>query len=40
LPHMISNYANISIIMLNPHMTSIDRKGPITSGFEPLVFYQ
>jgi hypothetical protein len=23
-----------------PHRTSIDRKGPIVSGFQPLVFYQ
>jgi hypothetical protein len=23
-----------------PHRTSIDRKGPITSGFQPLVFYR
>jgi hypothetical protein len=23
-----------------PHRTSIDRKGPITSGFQPLIFYR
>jgi hypothetical protein len=23
-----------------PHRTTIDRKGPIASGFEPLIFYQ
>jgi hypothetical protein len=23
-----------------PHMTSIDRKGPIASGFQPLVVYR
>jgi hypothetical protein len=23
-----------------PHSTSIDRRGPITSGFQPLVFYR
>jgi hypothetical protein len=23
-----------------PHKTSIDKKGPITSGFQPLVFYR
>jgi hypothetical protein len=26
--------------LAKPHMTSIDRKGPIVSGFQPLVFYQ
>jgi hypothetical protein len=26
--------------LLNPHRTSIDIKGPITSGFRPLVFYR
>ncbi len=26
--------------LAKPHRTSIDRKGPITSGFEPLVFYR
>jgi hypothetical protein len=26
--------------LAKPHRTSIDRKGPITSGFQPLVFYQ
>jgi hypothetical protein len=25
--------------LAKPHRTSIDRKGPITSGFQPLVFY-
>jgi hypothetical protein len=28
-----------SIILLKPHRISIDRKGPIASGFQPLVFY-
>jgi hypothetical protein len=36
-PHPVSNYATTSIILLNPHRTSIDRKGPITSRFQPLV---
>jgi hypothetical protein len=31
--------STFSIILLNPQRTSIDRKGPITSGFQPLVFY-
>jgi hypothetical protein len=26
--------------LAKPHRTSIDRKGPITSGFQPLVFYR
>jgi hypothetical protein len=26
--------------LAKPHRTSIDRKGPIVSGFQPLVFYQ
>jgi hypothetical protein len=26
--------------LAKPHRTSIDRKGPIASGFHPLVFYQ
>jgi hypothetical protein len=26
--------------LAKPHMTSIDRKGPITSGFKPLVIYR
>jgi hypothetical protein len=26
--------------LAKPHRTSIDRKGPITSRFQPLVFYQ
>jgi hypothetical protein len=26
--------------LAKPHRTSIDRKGPITSGFKPLVFYR
>jgi hypothetical protein len=26
--------------LAKPHMTSIDRKGPIMSGFQPLVFYR
>jgi hypothetical protein len=26
--------------LAKPHRTSIDRKGPITSGFHPLVFYR
>jgi hypothetical protein len=26
--------------LAKPHMTSIDRKGPITSRFQPLVFYR
>ncbi len=26
--------------LAKPHRISIDRKGPITSGFEPLVFYR
>jgi hypothetical protein len=26
--------------LAKPHRTSIDRKGPIASGFEPLVFYR
>jgi hypothetical protein len=26
--------------LAKPHKTSIDRKGPITSGFQPLVFYR
>jgi hypothetical protein len=25
--------------LAKPHRTSIDRKGPITSGFQPLIFY-
>jgi hypothetical protein len=25
--------------LAEPHRTSIDRKGPITSGFQPLIFY-
>jgi hypothetical protein len=27
-------------LLVKPHRTSIDRKGPITSGFQPLVFYR
>jgi hypothetical protein len=26
--------------LAKPHRTSIERKGPITSGFQPLVFYR
>jgi hypothetical protein len=26
--------------LAKPHMTSIDRKGPTASGFQPLVFYR
>jgi hypothetical protein len=26
--------------LAKPHRTSIDRKGPITSGFQPLVFFR
>jgi hypothetical protein len=26
--------------LAKPHRTSIDRKGPITSGFQPLIFYR
>jgi hypothetical protein len=26
--------------LAKPHRTSIDRNGPITSGFQPLVFYR
>jgi hypothetical protein len=26
--------------LAKPHRTSIDRKGPIASGFQPLVFYR
>jgi hypothetical protein len=26
--------------LAKPHRTSIDRKGPIMSGFQPLVFYR
>jgi hypothetical protein len=26
--------------LAKPHRTSIDRKGPIVSGFQPLVFYR
>jgi hypothetical protein len=26
--------------LAKPHRTSINRKGPITSGFQPLVFYR
>jgi hypothetical protein len=26
--------------LAKPHSTSIDRKGPIASGFQPLVFYR
>jgi hypothetical protein len=26
--------------LAKPHWTSIDRKGPIVSGFQPLVFYR
>jgi hypothetical protein len=26
--------------LAKPHRTSIDRKGPIASGFQPLIFYQ
>jgi hypothetical protein len=29
-----------STILPNPHRTSFDRKGPIMSGFQPLVFYR
>jgi hypothetical protein len=30
---------SFSFILVNPHKTSIDRNGPIVSGFQPLVFY-
>jgi hypothetical protein len=26
--------------LVKPHRTVIDRKGPITSGFQPLIFYR
>jgi hypothetical protein len=29
-----------SMILLNPHRTSIDRKVPIVSRFQPLIFYR
>jgi hypothetical protein len=29
-----------SITLRKPHRTSIDRKGPIASGLQPLIFYQ
>jgi hypothetical protein len=27
-------------LLAKPHRTSIDRKGPIVSGFQPLIFYR
>jgi hypothetical protein len=40
LPCLVSNYANHSIILLNHIGPPILEKGPIASGFHPLVFYQ
>jgi hypothetical protein len=31
--------SSFTFILLKPHRTSIDRKGPILSRFQPLVFY-
>jgi hypothetical protein len=37
---LVSNYANHSTILLNHIEPPSIRKGPITSGFQPLIFYR
>jgi hypothetical protein len=40
IAHPVSNYANHLTILLNYIGPPLIRKGPIASGFQPLVFYR